>query len=216
MNSEYQVNIFGPKILQNELLAKFITQETGYVCQRCEETDIIRIINKQKDKSVLILWDCLNKGISNLWTELNTHFSDNGLKCHVALFNISSKIDVKLEKGLLKQGIRGVFVQNCPSSIFIKGIQSLKKGGLWFSSQAINQALLDMKKDYEHFIDLKNPLTLREKEILLCVTSGASNDRISYNLNISPHTVKAHIYNIYKKIDVSNRFQASLWAAKNF
>ncbi|HEA69509.1 MAG TPA: LuxR family transcriptional regulator [Desulfobacterales bacterium] len=60
------------------------------------------------------------------------------------------------------------------------------------------------------------PLTLREKELLFCVASGASYDQISYDLNISLNTVKTHIYNIYKKINVSNRFQASLWAAKNF
>ncbi len=116
----------------------------------------------------------------------------------------------------LKQGIRGVFTQNCLGPIFIKGIQALIKGELWFSRQAINQALLDLKYENEHLIGLENPLTLREKEIILCVTSGASNDQIAYDLNISSNTVKAHIYNIYKKINVSNRFQASLWAVKNF
>ena len=214
--NSYQINIFGPQTLQNELIADFIAKKTGHICQCCPDTDIAHLINTQENKPGLILWDCVNKGLSSIWSELGTRFSDNHLKCYVALFNLSYQIDIQLEKKILKQGIRGVFTQNCPGPIFIKGIQTLIKGELWFSRQAINQVLLDLKDENEQLIGLENPLTQREKEIILCVTSGASNDQISYDLSISPNTVKAHIYNIYKKINVSNRFQASLWAVKNF
>jgi LuxR family transcriptional regulator of csgAB operon len=47
------------------------------------------------------------------------------------------------------------------------------------------------------------------------VASGASNGEIADALNISYHTVKTHLNNIYKKIDTPNRFQAALWATKN-
>ncbi len=58
-------------------------------------------------------------------------------------------------------------------------------------------------------------LTSREKEILTRIASGASNREIADALFISHHTVKTHIYNIYKKIKVPNRFQAALWIAEN-
>ena len=134
----------------------------------------------------------------------------------MALFNLSSRIDVKLEKELLKRGIHGVFEQNCLGPIFIKGIKKLERGQYWFSRDSLSQALRDLKEDNEHFIDSENPLTEREKEVLLYITSGASNHEIAYELNISPNTVKVHIYNIYRKTNVKNRFQASLWAVKNF
>jgi DNA-binding CsgD family transcriptional regulator len=58
-------------------------------------------------------------------------------------------------------------------------------------------------------------LTPREIEILSLVAIGAKNEEIAEKLFISSNTVKTHIYNIFKKIDVPNRLQAALWAAKN-
>ncbi len=213
---KYQINIFGPQLLQNELLAELITHETGYACRCCEDTDISQVINKKAENNTLILWDCLNKGLSTVWTDLGARFSDNHLNCGVALFNVSQQIDIQLEKEILKRGICGVFSQNCPRTIFIKGIQAIKKGELWFSRRALTRAFLDLENEGEHYHDQEIPLTPREKEILFCITSGSSYDKISYDLNISSNTVKVHIHNIYKKINVTNRFQASLWASKNF
>lgn len=55
-------------------------------------------------------------------------------------------------------------------------------------------------------------LTRREQEILLQLTGGESNSTIAAKLHLSEHTVKNHMYNIFRKIDVKNRVQASNWA----
>ncbi len=64
------------------------------------------------------------------------------------------------------------------------------------------------------FSEKNDNLASREKEMLTLVASGYSDKTISDRLRISPYTVKTHIYNIYKKINVHNRFQAVLWAIK--
>jgi len=64
------------------------------------------------------------------------------------------------------------------------------------------------------FREKNGNLTLREKEVLTFVASGYSNKTIADDLCISPHTVKTHIYDIYRKINANNRLQAVLWAAK--
>jgi DNA-binding CsgD family transcriptional regulator len=60
-----------------------------------------------------------------------------------------------------------------------------------------------------------NALTPRQVEIVALVAVGATNDEIADRLRISPHTVKTHLYQVFKKINVPNRMQAALWAAKN-
>lgn len=57
-------------------------------------------------------------------------------------------------------------------------------------------------------------LTVREKQVLSFIASGYTSKAISDVLNIGMHTVKTHIYNIYKKINATNRLQATLWAIK--
>ncbi|WP_323845352.1 helix-turn-helix transcriptional regulator [Microbulbifer magnicolonia] len=55
-------------------------------------------------------------------------------------------------------------------------------------------------------------LTRREQEILTQLTSGEPNSVIAMRLHLSEHTVKNHMYNIFRKIGVKNRLQASNWA----
>lgn len=58
-------------------------------------------------------------------------------------------------------------------------------------------------------------LTKREKEILIRIAEGMLNKEIAVHLNISERTVKNHISNIFRKIDVSDRTQAAVFAIKN-
>ena len=55
-------------------------------------------------------------------------------------------------------------------------------------------------------------LTKREQEILTQLTRGEPNSVIASELHLSEHTVKNHMYNIFRKIGVKNRLQASNWA----
>jgi DNA-binding CsgD family transcriptional regulator/ArsR family metal-binding transcriptional regulator len=58
-------------------------------------------------------------------------------------------------------------------------------------------------------------LTPRELEVLKYVAEGLTNNKISNELSISPHTVKSHIIHIFNKLGVNDRTQAAVWAAKN-
>lgn len=58
------------------------------------------------------------------------------------------------------------------------------------------------------------PLTNREMQVLRHVALGLSNREIGRSLGISIETVKEHVQNILRKIDVTDRTQAAVWAVK--
>ena len=58
-------------------------------------------------------------------------------------------------------------------------------------------------------------LTRREREILALVAEGHSNRELARMLWVTEQTVKFHLSNIYRKLDVSNRTEASRWAHRH-
>jgi DNA-binding NarL/FixJ family response regulator len=58
-------------------------------------------------------------------------------------------------------------------------------------------------------------LTRRELEILCLVAEGHSNSQLAAMLWVTEQTVKFHLSNIYRKLDVANRTEASRWAQLN-
>ena len=58
-------------------------------------------------------------------------------------------------------------------------------------------------------------LSAREEEVLRLVVAGLANKQIARRLGIAERTVKAHLTNIFARIDVTDRTQAALWAERN-
>ena len=58
----------------------------------------------------------------------------------------------------------------------------------------------------------KGFLTKRELEVLKGLTNGKTNSQIAKDLIVTKHTIKAHVSNIIKKLNVENRQQAAMKA----
>jgi DNA-binding NarL/FixJ family response regulator len=63
-------------------------------------------------------------------------------------------------------------------------------------------------------IELEAPLTKRESEVLKQLALGLSNKEIAQALSISYETVKEHVQHILRKLSVSDRTQAAVWAVR--
>lgn len=205
------VHVIGRNRLQNDLLVAFLKQETGLSCTSCESLKDAPIADNGPGHTHLVLVDSQTGDAASLCegTPIAIHTDHN--RCLFALCNVEP--DVEIERQALDRGLRGVFYNNAPLSILSKGVQAILNGELWYSRKTLAQCLhstIPARIRSEPPVDL----TFREKEIINGVASGASNQDIAEHLNISINTVKTHIYNIYKKLNVSNRLQASIWAAK--
>ncbi len=207
------VYIVGSSILQNELLASFLRRETGATCLLSPAIqDIAEGENGSFDPPHLYLVDCKGKKTDGLFLEFET--DKELLKQHfISLFNVASRGE--LEEEAVLRGVRGIFYEDTPLEYFSKGIATIYKGELWLSREAMTRCILKFKRQAAYVRRDQSALTQREIEIVTMIASGSTNDQIAQELCISPHTVKTHIYNIFKKINAPNRLQAALWAVKN-
>lgn len=62
--------------------------------------------------------------------------------------------------------------------------------------------------------DVEVPLTQRESEVLRQLAFGLTNKEIAQALNISYETVKEHVQHVLRKVGVSDRTQAAVWAVR--
>lgn len=61
----------------------------------------------------------------------------------------------------------------------------------------------------------KAQLTAREAEVVHAVAGGATSKEIGQRLGISENTVNFHLKNMFNKLELRNRSQLAVWAARN-
>jgi DNA-binding NarL/FixJ family response regulator len=208
------LNIIGRNMLQNELLFSFLINETG-LKGRCAPNlkSLTPIDENEPAIPQLMLLDCKSMDMENLWADIRTCSRLHHCPCFFVLFNAES--DSGIEKRAMNNGIQGIFYNSDPMHFITKGIGVVLNGDLWYSRKTFKKLLME-KHASAHLRShpAASLLTPREKQVLSCIASGYTSKEIAQDLEISVQTVKTHIYNIYKKIEVTDRLQASLWASK--
>ena len=195
-------------------MAAYLKQETGNECLAVDDISQVKEGDaKGKSRQKFLFLDCQGKNLNVLPAELGPYINDNRFDNRIVLFNVPT--DVKFQKSFILKGIHGFFYDRDRLDNFLKGVQAVIDGQLWFSREMMTKCIFEGTDNDQSSKSTNDVLTERQIEILAMVAVGSTNDEISDKLCISPHTVKTHLYNIFKKINVPNRIQAALWAAKN-
>ncbi len=139
----------------------------------------------------------------------------NGLQCTEKLLaqNPGYKIVIltfhhekALVQKMVKMGIAGFILKNAPRQEFLTGLQMVKKGHKFYSSQLTESMLevspLTAKK--EPNVKLLALLSPREREVLRLIAEGISSKEMADKLHLSPGTVETHRKNLLKKLNARN------------
>jgi len=119
---------------------------------------------------------------------------------------LTASFDEARMMGVLRAGAVGYVRKDAEPEVLLAAVRAVARGKTYIDpsvSRLILQATVPPAD-----------LTLREIEVLRQVALGCSNKEIANALSISDETVKSHIANLYSKLQVENRAQATVQALK--
>ena len=136
----------------------------------------------------------------------------NRIPVKVAMLTVHNEVEYLVN--LVDIGIEGYILKDSSSAELVRAIRHIDRGETYIQPDlipALNSRLVHRDEDKEKI----GSLTKRELEVLKLVAKGHFNKEIAIQLDISERTVKNHISSIFRKIDVSDRTQAAVFAIKN-
>ena len=111
-------------------------------------------------------------------------------------------------------GVNGYVLKDSESAELKKAIFTVAEGESYIQPSlipALNAKMIETKKDAEKI----KSLTKRELDVLKLLAVGMYNKEVGKRLEISERTVKNHVSNIFKKLGVTDRTQAAVFAIRN-
>ena len=138
-------------------------------------------------------------------------FKDMGIKSKVIILTIHEDKEYILKT--LKLGANGYMLKDSSANSLIEGIRRVAKGEKYIQSSVADLVSASRDDDsVDKSIEQINSLTNREYEVLILIAEGLNNKDIAERLYISEKTVKNHVSNIFKKLDLNDRVQAAICA----
>lgn len=183
-------------------------------------TEILRIIEKQKDFDLLIT-DLAMPGGNWLEALQKIHT----LMPEMPIIVVSAVFDKEILQKTYNIGVSGYVSKSFPNNIIISAINLVLAGGMYIPPDLVKMSvktapeqLSDLIKNFDNS-SKKNTadeklLTPRQLDVLQCLAEGMANKQIAFKLGLSEGTVKIHITLLMRALNVTNRVAAVLAAEK--
>ena len=176
-----------------------------------EAADGVECISKLEEVTPDVLLLDINMPNMN-GLEVLQKMKEKRIKVKVLVLTIHSEVEYLLKA--VDIGVNGYLLKDSESAELKKAINTVVNGENYIQPSLIpvlNAKMIDRDKDTVKI----ESLTKRELEVLKNLSYGMYNKEIAEKLDISERTVKNHISNIFKKIEVTDRTQAAVFAIRN-
>ncbi len=184
--------------LIREGFTSLINQSDKLICVASYDTCEEAIKNLTKDNPQIILMDIGLPGISGI--EGIRRIKKIRVDIEIIVVTVHED-DAKVFDALCA-GASGYLTKNVSPQILLKAIYEVNNGGAPMSTNIARMVIRSFQKNVE------SPLSSRETEVLQLLGRGKSYTMIADDLFIDKETVRSHIKNIYRKLEVSSKAAA--------
>lgn len=142
-------------------------------------------------------------------------FLEESPDTHVVMLTVSEDADDLVDT--LRAGASGYLLKNIETNTLLDSIRQAVAGDSVVSAEMTSKLVKGLRAAgavTSSFED-KESLSPREREILGYVAKGASNKEIARTLDLAESTVKIHVQHILRKLNLSSRVQAAVYAIEN-
>jgi DNA-binding NarL/FixJ family response regulator len=174
-----------------------------------QSTDAVEIVLKTRPD--LVVCDLMAQPVSG--PDLASILADQGLDVRVIL--LADREDEAALVGSLLCGATGFFTKDTPVEEFVEGVQAVLKGYYTLGRNLLHLALAKLGSQAENRPRPVSQLSPTEYGILTLIGQAQSVRSIASARGISQKTVRNHLGNIYRKLQLRNRSEAILWAVRN-
>lgn len=116
----------------------------------------------------------------------------------------------------LHNGAAGYLLKNIEADYLVQAIKRAAAGEPVISEAMTAKLVMQFRAARPAVSgDMKEKLTARERETMRCVAQGQSNKEIARSLDVAESTVKIHVQNILKKLNLSSRVQIAVYAVEH-
>lgn len=141
------------------------------------------------------------------------HLREKKKNVKVLILTIHNEVEYLVRA--VEIGVDGYVLKDSDSTVLKKAIFCINRGETFIQPELTPMLKERMEEKNSNTYNTDDSLTRREIEVLKLLAEGLFNKEIAYTLDISEKTVKNHVSNIFKKINVSDRTQAAVYAIKN-
>ena len=116
----------------------------------------------------------------------------------------------------LQLGAHGIVLKHSSLDLLLKSIRCVNDGQYWVGQESTSDLIQALRRmNPSHTASEGRPdfgLTSRERQVIALIGAGYTNKDLARKLDISEHTAKHHLTNIFNKLGVSNRLELVLYA----